>query len=295
MEEVRMRQEKTRLGTLSEPLPLEDMVLKTAVQYFGDELLPYLGIREKVHAVTPTEQIHLEARRLTEDYNFAKQDGSWIHLEFESDSVRKDDLRRFREYEALISYTYRVEVTTYVVCSSRTKTVLSSLTQGINTYHVIPIRLKDWNADQLFSELFKKKEDGELLEKQDLAPALLAPLMSGDMPQKERIVCMSRLLKAADTLNKDEILKMQAVLYALANKFLDDEELEQVKEVLSMTRLGEMLVNDGIEKGMEKGIQAMITAFQELGISYEESVRKIKEKFALDPETARGYMEKYWR
>lgn len=181
------------------------------------------------------------------------------------------------------------------MCSSRAKTVLSSLTQGINTYHVIPIRLKDWNADQLFTELFKKKEDGELLEKQDLAPALLAPLMSGDMPQKERIVCMSRLLKAADTLNKDEILKMQAVLYALANKFLDDEELEQVKEVLSMTRLGEMLVNDGIEKGMEKGIQAMITAFQELGISYEESVRKIKEKFALDPETARGYMEKYWR
>lgn len=186
-----------------------------------------------------------------------------------------------------------------MVCSSRAKTVLSSLTQGINTYHVIPIRLKDWNADQLFSELFKKKEDGELLKKQDLAPALLAPLMSGDMPQKERIVCMSRLLKAADTLNKDEILKMQAVLYALANKFLDDEELEQIKEVLSMTRLGEMLVNDGIEKGieqgMEKGIQAMVTAFQELGISYEESVRKIKEKFALDSERARGYMEKYWK
>lgn len=106
---------------------------------------------------------------------------------------------------------------------------------------------------------------------------------------------MSRLLKAADTLSKDEILKMQAVLYALANKFLDDEELDQVKEVLSMTRLGEMLVNDGMEKGMEKGIQAMITAFQELGISYDESVRKIKEKFALDPETALGYMEKYWR
>lgn len=67
-----------------------------------------------------------------------------------------------------ISYTYRVEVTTYVVCSSRTKTVLSSLTQGINTYHVIPIRLKDWNADQLFSELFEKKEDGEILKKQEL-------------------------------------------------------------------------------------------------------------------------------
>ena len=35
----------------------------------------------------------------------------------------------------------------------------------------------------------------------------------------------------------------------MAEKFLDETELEEVKEVLKMTRLGEMLVNDGIEKG----------------------------------------------
>lgn len=43
-----------------------------------------------------------------EDYNFIMKDNRWYHLEFESDSITKDDLKRFREYEAIISRTYGV-------------------------------------------------------------------------------------------------------------------------------------------------------------------------------------------
>ena len=48
---------------------------------------------------------------------------------------------------------------------------------------------------------------------------------------------------------------MQAVLYALANKLLDDMDLQEIKEVMAMTRLGQMLMEDGIEKGIEKGVE----------------------------------------
>ncbi|MDU4478291.1 MAG: hypothetical protein E7I90_13535, partial [Clostridium sp.] len=37
------------------------------------------------------------------------------------------------------------------------------------------------------------------------------------------------------------------------NKFLKGKDLEKVKEELKMTELGEMLINEGIEKGLEKG------------------------------------------
>ncbi len=42
------------------------------------------------------------------------------------------------------------------------------------------------------------------------------------------------------------------MLYAFADKFLDGKDLEKVKEEISMTKLGEMLVEDGIKKGEEK-------------------------------------------
>ena len=48
---------------------------------------------------------------------------------------------------------------------------------------------------------------------------------------------------------------MQSVLYALAVKFLDRDELKMIKERIGMTVLGQMLFEDGMEKGIEKGVQ----------------------------------------
>lgn len=54
---------------------------------------------------------------------------------------------------------------------------------------------------------------------------------------------------------------MQAVMYTLALKFLSNKDLGKVKEMIFMTELGQMLVDDGIEIGLAKGeskIVAMI-------------------------------------
>lgn len=43
------------------------------------------------------------------------------------------------------------------------------------------------------------------------------------------------------------------MLYALADKFLAGDELVEIMEVLRMTRLGQMLVEEGREEGREEG------------------------------------------
>ena len=37
------------------------------------------------------------------------------------------------------------------------------------------------------------------------------------------------------------------MLYTLADKFLDKTELDEIKEVIRMTRLGQMLMDEGME------------------------------------------------
>ena len=44
--------------------------------------------------------------------------------------------------------------------------------------------------------------------------------------------------------------KATAMLYTLADKFLDRAELDEIKEV-RMTRLGQMLMDEGMEQGIE--------------------------------------------
>ena len=51
---------------------------------------------------------------------------------------------------------------------------------------------------------------------------------------------------------------MQSVLYALMTKFLTPEEIKKIKEMMSMTLMGQLLMEDGMEKGEFKTLQELI-------------------------------------
>ena len=53
----------------------EDLALKTAAQYFGEELMPLLGIQGVADYIAPTETVILEARQMYQDFNL-----SLIHI-----------------------------------------------------------------------------------------------------------------------------------------------------------------------------------------------------------------------
>ena len=96
---------------------LEDKAMKSAAQFFGEEMLHWAGIHENLKQVMPTEIIHLEARALYQDFNYETTNGCWYHFEFESDALTIKDLKRFREYEAATSRVFQVPVVTCVICS----------------------------------------------------------------------------------------------------------------------------------------------------------------------------------
>ena len=143
--------------------------------------MPLLGITGKAKYVAPTELIKLEARQMYQDFNYVSADNTWIHLEFESDEITREDLKRFREYEAATSRAYKVDIVTYVICSADVKELLCELKAGINTYRVEVIRLKGKDADRLFNAIEEKRAKGVVLTKTDLVPLLLTPLMSGNL------------------------------------------------------------------------------------------------------------------
>lgn len=60
-------------------------------------------------------------------------------------------------------------------------------------------------------------------------------------------------LQAPSRVFQNEVQKIEAVIYAMAEKFLEKMDLEEVMEEISMTRLGEMLVNKGYGEGYDKG------------------------------------------
>ena len=150
-----------------------------------------------------------------------------LHLEFESDELTKEDLMRFRGYEAVLSYQHKKDVTTCVLCSSNIREPLCEIETGMNTYRVKVIRLKDWNAEKLLEEMQGKQENSQPLQKEELLKLVLLPLMNGTISQKERIRSGFHILHGERENQKEtELRQMEGVLYALAEKFLEKKELE---------------------------------------------------------------------
>ena len=109
----------------------------------------------------------------------------------------------------------------------------------------------DRDAGAYIHTLQEKREDGETITRSDLVWLALCPIMGGDMPQKERIQAALELIKKSGSLSKKDKNMLEAVLYVLAAKFLDSRELDEVKEVMKMTQLGAMLIEEGRIQGKE--------------------------------------------
>ena len=275
------------------PAHSEDLALKSAAAYFGDELIHWLGIRERALRAVPTEMVELETRHMYEDFLYEMENGMYYHFEFESDSISTEDLRRFREYEASTARIYKAPVVTYVICSSEIKNLRDSITEGINTYRVSLIRLKDENGDRLLKQLAEKTAGD--LTREDIIPLLFSPLMGGRFGQKERILRCIEVLKNAETIfSKNDIRKMEAILYTFAVKFLDDDELKSIKEAIAMTKLGQMIWNDALEKGREEGEKLGQERYSRLILLLsKENKNDLIVKIASDPQYREELYKQY--
>ena len=88
-----------------------------------------------------------------------------------------------------------------------------------------------------------------------MIPLTLCPLMSGEMSQKDRIRAAFSITREVTSVDLNEIRKIEAMIYTMADKFLDKMSMEEIVEDISMTELGTMLVNKGLEQGLEQGIE----------------------------------------
>ena len=230
----------------------EDAIMKMGFDYFRDTILKSLGIDYEFVNLGPTELIELTIHSLYMDFTFLTKEGFYIHIEFQTTDKGENDLRRFLAYDAVYSHKTGKNVITYVIYSGGIKSVKTELNMGLFTYRIQPIYLKDRNADEVFEKIRQKQEDGTELTEEDYASLSLTPLMSGNMKIKEKIKEAVILSKKKRGLTAE---KTMAMLYTLADKFLDSKDLDEIKEVISMTRLGQMLLDEGMEKGMKKGMK----------------------------------------
>lgn len=230
----------------------EDAIMKMGFHYFRDTILKLLGIDHNYVDIGPTELVELTIHSLYMDFTFLTTSGTYVHIEFQTTDGGTKDLRRFHAYEAVLAHESGKNVITYVIYSGGVKKTKTELDCGAYTYRIMPIYMTSRDAEEVFRRLSEKKEQGEEFTERDYAELSLTPLMSSALSRKETLKEALLLAKTGDSVTAQKSI---AILYALADKFLDNCDLDEIREVTAMTRLGQMLYDDGFKKGEEKGFE----------------------------------------
>ena len=227
----------------------EDAILKMGFDYFRDVILKTLGINYDFVEQGITELVELTIHSLYMDFTFLTTGGFYVHIEFQTTDSGKKDLRRFRAYESVLSHKTGKDVITYVIYSGGIKHTVTKMNCGVNDYQVIPIYLSDKDADTVLTRLAEKKQNEEAFTEEDFAMLALTPLMSSKKERKDVILESLKMSKTEKSITAE---KTMAMLYTLADKFLEGKELEEIKEAVAMTRIGQMIFDDGVVHGREE-------------------------------------------
>ena len=92
------------------------------------------------------------------------------------------------------------------------------------------------------------------------------------------------ITKDSTEIEPDELRKIEAVIYTMADKFLDSIDIEEVMGEISMTRIGQKLINEGTEQAKLSDARNLIDILdvsiiaERIGLPLE-TVQKIKDEY----------------
>ncbi|WP_234117539.1 DUF4351 domain-containing protein [Clostridium hydrogenum] len=263
---------------------IEDTVLKKAMDIFKQSAVDFFGIDTKILGSAETEIKDIQINTNFVDYLFYTEDGNYLHFEFQT-TDKKDDIKRFLFYDASLYYKEKRKVKTVVVYSADIDNTETFIDAGTIKYSIEAVYMKKLNGDEKLKYISEKVSKGEKLNPNDILTLTFLPLMSG----KE-----SRLKRALESIEiaeniKDNENKLQCIsmLYALTDKFGDEISKKKLKEVFSMTDIGRMIREEGIEEGIEKGkaegksellIKLLVKKFKKLPKEYIDKIRSLPEE-----------------
>jgi len=124
-------------------------------------------------------------------------------------------------------------------------------------------------------------------------PLVLCPLMGGKSSIKDRIKRSLRITHVSKNVAKEEVDRIETVIYAMADKFLENVELEDVWEMMKMTTLGEILLREGRQEGRQEGENQKLAEQITKKLAKGKSVAVIADELEETEETIERMIKEY--
>lgn len=236
------------------PRQHKDIALRSLSVTFKDEMISFLEMQfPKVIDVVQTSVPLIEVKDRGMDANFLLEDGTILHLEFESKPLTEEDLVRFGHYDLELYRQRKQQIRRVIVFTPDVKQSLTGLDIGSLVQKQAAVYLgQDYDGDLTFEELKEKLVKEEPLKSRDKLNIILLPMMKSNKSSRSlRALELTYLLKSycKDDLGYYLIGAMVATNYGC----IEEPEKKIIQEVLKMAQPFQDLYEDFKQKGVEEG------------------------------------------
>jgi hypothetical protein len=193
---------------------------------------------------------------------------------------------RFAGYDVRIYDRHRKEIRTVIIYSSDVKKRPSGLKIGSLTYEPDIIMLYDYDGETIYAGLEAKLKSGQELTDVDMLNLMFLPLMKNKLPKSELAKKSIEMAKTITDRTKRDACIASAV--AFMSRYLNDNEINDILEVLKMTDIVSRIITDDRTEIAKKAIKegATIEFICKITGLDIDTVEELKEQYEEEQENA---------
>ncbi|MBC5707016.1 hypothetical protein H8S75_03495 [Hungatella sp. L12] len=274
----------------------KDITSKLMAKTLKGKSLSAFGLPElKIVDILPTNLPVIESNELRLDNLFLLSDGSLAIIDYESSFSRENfvkylnyiarvirrfairrELKDLKQLKMVVIYTADVE-------RAEERYDLGGLILVVESAYLIHL-----DGSQIYDRLKNKIDAGEKLTEEELMELMILPLtVKGKKRKQETIEKAVNLGKRLP--DREGQLKVIAGILTFTDKIIDRVYAKKLEEEMQMTLVGQMLMEEGYQRGKEKGIQVFIQDNISENIPKQRIIQKLQANFSLMEEEAINY------
>lgn len=268
----------------------KDVASKTMAEALKGKTLAAFGLPHvKIIDILPTNLPAVESNELRLDNLFLLDDGSVALLDYES-VFDKENFVKYINYIARVIKRYAIQKQLGTLTCLRMIVIYTADVEYSDVYYdlggivlmIEPAYLLQVDSDEIYKRLDEKIRREEPLGDDELMELMILPLTVKGSPGKQAAI-VDAVNLAKRLPERGQQLQALAGILTFSDKVIDKAYKKRIKEEMQMTQIGQMLIDEGMEKGTEKIIAAMLQKHKSVEEIHEDTdisievIRKVRD------------------
>lgn len=229
----------------------KDILMKVLAQtYRGKGFKAYGLDLAPVESVLPTDFPAIQASNVSTDTLFRLQDGTYAMIDYESEYKRINKIKYLNHIARVLNRYYNEEedfrLRMIVIYTGDVQSADAELETDCVTIRTEQAFLSHIDGDAEYREIRAKVDAGEILTDDDLMKLVILPLTAPGKERKNKLI-EAVIETASNITDEDQKAFVLSGTLVATDKFIDKAFAEEIRRMISMTKVGQIFEKEKIE------------------------------------------------